>query len=129
MSDPAFDLALARLRALPGMLARAAAEIAPELRAEITRNVAAQLGPDGKAWPDTADGRPALRGVGAALDVRAEGTTIVATLDGHHARHHFGWVRGGKRRPVLPSRALPAPFVRAVETVLAREFARTMGGA
>lgn len=122
------DSWIARLRELPKFADRAAGEVAPVLEQELLANVANGVGPDGQAWPLTQDGRVALQGARRGLTVRAVGSVVVARLEGIYARHHRGAVRGGVRRPILPSGKTPATIVRAVREVVTREFQRTMRG-
>lgn len=119
---------IARLRTLGTMVQRAAPGVAQALEREIVAQVAAGLGPDGKPLVRTQDGRQPLQGAARALRVRAVGTVIVARLEGHHALHHRGTVRGGVRRPVLPTDAASESVARAIQKTLAREFGLLMGG-
>lgn len=116
-----------RLNALGGLVTRAAPEIADAMGREISGNIARGVGPDGKPWPETKDGQKPLKGAAAHVDVRAVGTVVVATLTGVEARHHFGMIRGGVARPILPSKSIPAPMIRAIDRVLTNEFHKTMG--
>lgn len=107
------------------MVPRSALAIARELEREILDNVAREVGPDGKPWPKKVDGGRALQGAASGLSVRADGTTIVAELDGVHARHHHGRVRGGIARPILPTR-ISERFANAIRRILSGEFRRAM---
>lgn len=122
------DSWIARLRDLRRLPERAAELVAPALERELLANVANGVGPDGAAWPLTQDGRVALQGARRGLTVRAVGSVALARLEGIFARHHRGAVRGGVRRPILPSGKTPAPIVVAIREVVAREFQRTMRG-
>lgn len=81
----------------------AAAAVAP-LRKELLANIAAQKGPDGKAWAPSVSGAPVLVNAGKSLTVGSTGPTLWARLDGVEARHHLGAVKGGIRRRILPRR-------------------------
>jgi len=119
---------IARLRALPELAARAAPEVAEAVRREILEGAARGVGPDGVPWQATqAGGRP-LQGVARNLSVEARGSVVVVRLEGHHARHHLGAVKGSVRRAVIPDKKIPGPVARAVGAVVERHFARTMGG-
>jgi hypothetical protein len=118
-----------RVESLGKLAAGIAPEIAVELDRELRANIAAGRGPDGIAWPPTKDGKPALRGAGKALTVRAVGKVVLATLTGPEARHHLGAVRGGVRRQILPTTTLPAPMVAAIQRFWTQRAAATMRGA
>ena len=83
MSDgaPDMDAMIAKLEALPGMVGRAAPAVAEALDAELQRNIAAGVGPDGTPWRATKDGREPLVSAGDALTVKAVGTVVLARLD------------------------------------------------
>lgn len=117
------DARIAQLEQLSEMPAAIGPKVAVALEREILGNVARGVGPDGKPWAPTADGHKPLQGVASSLTVRADGPLVVAHLEGVHARHHTGHVRGGVARPILPSSASPS-LVRAIEGVAAAEFER-----
>ena len=119
---------IARLRSLPTLVNRAAPAVARAVAVEIVAQTKRGVGPDGKTWEPTEDGHTPLQHVEKDLSVRAVGTVVVARLDGVHARHDVGAVRGGKRRQILPSGALTEPISRAIDNVVTDEFKRTMGG-
>ena len=131
---------IANLRRMSTFVRDAAPAIAVEMRRTIEAQIAAGVGPDGTPWaprkPTTRGrnvkrGGPVLVNAAKALEVKAEGTVIIARLTGVEARHQLGAVRGGVKRPILPDTrtgaAMPAPLARAINTVLARRFAQTMG--
>lgn len=122
------DAWMARLRELRTLPQRVAGDVAVALERELLANVARGVGPDGAPWPPTVDGHVPLQGASRGLTVRAIGTTIVARLVGVHARHHRGAVRGGKKRPILPTGSMPEPVGAAIHEVTRAEFRRTMGG-
>ena len=124
----ALDAHIARIRQLGNLAAKVAPAVAKEVELEIHSQIAAGTAPDGQPWQPTKAGTTPLRGAARALRVRAIGTVIVATLEGHHALHDQGRARGGVRRQVLPSAKMPHPIARAVERVVTREFKQTMGG-
>lgn len=124
----AIDRMIAGLEALPGHLTSAAApELATALEVELRSQIASGVGPDGKSWAPTRDGAQALPNAARDLEVSASGKLVIATLGGVHARHHFGAVKGGVRRQILPSSGVPATVARAFESVLNDRFARATG--
>lgn len=122
------DAHIARIRQLSNLAAKSAPQVAKELDAELRSQIAAGKGPDGKPWKPTKAGTPPLRNAHETLRVRALGTVILASLEGRHALHDRGWVRGGIRRQILPSAGVPQPVAKAVEKAVTAEFRRTMGG-
>ena len=134
MSDgaPDMDAMIAKLGALPGMVGRAAPAVAEAFDAELQRNIAAGVGPDGTPWRATKDGREPLVNAGDALSVKAVGNVVLARLDGIEARHHLGAIRGSSKsnwlaRPILPNAKIPKPVTTAIAAVLEGEFKKTMG--
>lgn len=122
----ALDRHIARVRALPGLVERAAPSAAAAVDAAMRASITAGAAPDGKAWEATQTGKRPLANAAAALSVSAVGTAIVATVTGPEALHDRGWVRGGKRRQLLPEK-ITAPIATAIDGALSAEFARTMG--
>jgi len=119
---------IARLHAAGQAAEEAAPDVAQALRRELDANIAAGVDPGGKAWQPTADGHKPLRGAADNLSVRAIGRIIVARLTGYHARHHFGDVRGGVQRQILPSRSQLGPLLRATRDVVMRKLATHLRG-
>lgn len=122
----------AKLRALPGMVERAAPAVASALDAHLRRTIAAGTSADGTPWTPTKDGRRPLQNAAKALTTRAVGTIVLARLEGVEARHHKGEVRGaekGLKRRILPVGKIPQPVVGAMHGILRTEFQRTVGGA
>lgn len=117
-----------RLRQLPTMVNRAAPKVATEFERELERNIAAGVGPDGRPWPKTKEGKLPLRNAAAALSVKAIGSVVLAKLTGIEVKHHLGAVKGGIRRPILPTGRIPDPITKAIATVIRDEFKATMGG-
>jgi hypothetical protein len=125
---------IARIRAIPGMIERIAPEAVKAVDAELKRTIAAGESADGKKWKPTKDGQAPLKDAASAIDVEIVshsqlGTVIAATLHGPEARHHFGWVKGGIARPILPIKGLPDAIATKITKALEREFHKTMGGA
>lgn len=100
---------------------------ATELRAQIEENIAAGRGPDGVAWEPTEEGKKPLQGAAAALEVTSVGTVVIARISGYHANHHKGKTRGNIARPILPSRKLNGPAVKAIAEVLRKHYGEIMG--
>jgi hypothetical protein len=109
----------------PEDFAPAAAEA---LRTEIEANVAAQRGPDGEPWPPTASGDAALSGAAGNLQVTPVGSVVVARITGRYAFHHKGQTRGGKARPILPSRKLSGAATKAIKRALVERFGELAKG-
>lgn len=113
---------IAQLRGIAPNVREALPEVARELDTVLRENIAAQRGPDGVAWPATKDGRQALKNAGDDLTVQVVGGTVLATLGGPPARHHAGAVKGGVKRPILPTKGIPAPVAEAIGRVVARKL-------
>ncbi len=123
----ALEAHIARLRQLPGLVQRAAPEIARAVELELRLQIGAGVDPSGKALVRTAEGKQPLRGAAAALEVHVVGTVVVCSLTGVEARHHLGWVKGGIRRQILPTGRIPDPMTRAIRKVCVKHFEQTMG--
>ncbi len=50
------------------------------------------------------------------------------TLSGPEARHHFGWVKGGKTRQILPGNMQDRAVIRAMYLELREIFKRARKG-
>lgn len=75
---------------------------AQEVKAHISKTIAAGTSPSGKAWePRKKDGGKPLQNAAAAVDVRVAGDTIIVELTGPEVFHHYG-VRGAKPRNIIP---------------------------
>lgn len=124
----ALDRQIARLRELGRLVPVSTPVVASAVKDELAAQLRRGEAPDGRPWAKTAEGRDALPNAARDLSVRPVGTTIVCRIDGVHARHHFGHVRGGIKRQILPSGKIPDPVVVAIDKVITREFRKTMGG-
>lgn len=124
----ALDEHIARIQQLPGMVERMAPAVGKALEGELRQQIARGVGPDGKPWAPTKEGKVPLQKAAKALRVRAVGTTVLAVLEGPEALHHMGRARGGVRRPILPTTTIPDPVVKAIGEVATAEFNKTMGG-
>lgn len=122
-ADPVAQLneLIARLRAAsdPAIYAPVAADT---LRDELEAQVALQRGPDGERWLPPAEGGDALSGAAANLQVSATGNVVIARVTGRYAYHHRGQTRGNVARPILPSRQLNRPAIKALQKALGDEF-------
>lgn len=103
-----------------------AAKAVPLVKAEITRSIAAGNDPSGVAWKKTKEGNTPLRNAADSLSVNSVGNVVIVRLDNHHAKHHFGIVKGGIRRQVIPTREIPDPIVRALKELANLEIARKL---
>lgn len=117
---------IARLRKLAVGGKEFAPVVAVELEKQILANVAAEVGPDGTAWPATKDGSSPLQGAGAHLRVVADGSRVVARLTGHYVNQSTGWTRGNVARPILPSRKMSQPMTKAIQMALAKRYREIM---
>lgn len=123
------DELVERVRALPGMVKAAAPDVARAMVAVAAEQIAAGTDPDGKPWPLTRDGRKPLADIAKYLTPVTVGTTAMVRLTEWGARHHFGGVRGGLARRVLPiGGEIPERYAQAVRTQLEKAFARATGG-
>lgn len=118
-----------RIGNLGTMVESARPKLVRALEKVIADQVARGEDPTGKAWQKTKQGAQPLTRAARAVDVRASGNVITASISGHHARHHLGAVKGKIKRRILPSKKLPNPYAKAVRRVLVAEFNRIMGGA
>lgn len=116
------DEIAARLKAVGEIPRRAAPAVARVVRDEVLGNVAKTVDPYGRPWAPTKDGNAPLQGTAKELTVTASGATVVARLEGVHARHHSGEVRGGIARPILPTGRLPSSMGEAIAAELERAF-------
>jgi len=117
---------IARLRGLPAALRASGPEVATAVRAELAASVAAQQAPDGTPWPLTESGDAALLGAMKGVTVNYVGRSIVVRVTGIEAKHHLGAVKGGKKRPIIPTRGMPETFTRAITKVLAAKYVKAM---
>lgn len=124
----ALDAHIARIRAIPGLAMRAAPAVAAQTRVEISRTIAAGTTPDGVPWAKTKKGEEPLRNAASGLRVSAQGSVVVTSIEGHLALHHLGVAKGRVKRQIIPSKTIPNPVTKAIETVLAGEFRATMDG-
>lgn len=123
----ALDAQIKRLRTLQGIPEIAAPSVAKSAKAELIKQVARQRGPDGKPWPKSLTGNPVLTKAGSMVRASAVGAVVVLTLEDHYARHHFGAVKGKRKRPILPSERIPDPMTKAIRKVVTAEFFAIMG--
>lgn len=124
----ALDAHIARIRQL-GHLAR---DSAPDVAKAVEREVGEQINrgtdPNGKPWKLTKEGKVPLRGAAKSVESKAVGTVVLVSVEGHHALHDRGWVRGGVRRQILPRGDIPQTVERAIGHVVTAKFNATMKG-
>lgn len=118
------DDIIAQLRAAPERARELLPEMAAEVQLVLAENIAAERGPDGTPWPATKDGRHALKNAAGDLTSQVVGTAILVTLQAPSSLHHLGIARGGVRRPILPSKGIPAPVAEALGRVVKRGLGR-----
>lgn len=118
---------ISRLRELGQSAETIAADIAPELRAELEKNISAGIAPDGTPWEPTLTGEKALKNAGSALGVAAVGSKVIVVLSGIEARHNYGHVKGGKVRQIVPAEITDQIRKIIIETANKR-FRMIMGG-
>jgi hypothetical protein len=112
----------------PAVMKAAPPKVADALERNLEAQIQRGVGPDGKPWKLTADGRVPLAGAAEALSVRAVGIDVVARLDGPEALHNDGRVRGHIKRQILPSRELSSPLVAAIQEVCEQTFDTAVTG-
>jgi hypothetical protein len=122
----ALDAQIARLRGLAGFGRQAAPAVAPVVRAELERTIAAGQTAYGEPWEAKADGGAPLAGAAAALAVVPSGSTVVIQVRGPEARHHRGWVKGGRTRAIIPTKEIPPAMAEAIKRVLVERFEQVM---
>ncbi|HSN30626.1 MAG TPA: hypothetical protein VLT45_30275 [Kofleriaceae bacterium] len=121
---------LERVRALPDVVERAMPAIREGLEAELRAQIARGENPKGTAWKKTQKGESPLHNAAKAITIERNGLEILVTLVGVEARHHYGWVRGGVKRQILPNAGtLSTAFAKVINDALDREFVRVTGGA
>jgi len=111
-----------------GELAERTAKRAAPLVEDALR-ATARAGTDalGNPWPARKDGGAPLEHAADAIDCKAAGTVVRATLSGPTVFHHFG---GGRnvRRPVLPDPGtIPPGVAKALEKASDEAFAKAVG--
>lgn len=116
------------LRKLPGELKAATPDIAVKVKSAIAANIAAGRAPDGTAWAPRKDGGKPLANAAAALTVTAQGDTIVGTLTGPEAFHHYGTKKDPKRQILPQDGTLPTGIAEAFKRGLVKRFDKSMGG-
>lgn len=119
-----------RLRALPRVVEEALPEAATELEKVIAGNIAAQRGPDGKAWekPKDPETKDVLRNAMKSVTVRAIGRVLLARVVGVEAKHHLGIVKGRVKREIIPTGRAPQPMIEALRRVIFRRLNTVVNG-
>lgn len=121
------DEMIRRLRGLAHLEDRILPEVARELETIIGENIAAQRGPDGKAWP-VSPGGPVLLGAMKNITIKVIGRVVLIRVVGPEARHHLGLGRGRVQRMLIPTARLPGPMTEAIRRVAARKTAEVLSG-
>lgn len=131
MSD-SFDADLAGMVQALDRVGDIASTIAPGVaklvREHLESTIAAGTDPYGNPWVPTKDGHRALAGAAKALAVTAIGTVVWIVLTGPEARHHQGWIKGGKggryKRPIIFTKGdLPAALANKIKQRFGDVFA------
>jgi hypothetical protein len=81
-----------------------AAIVRDELDAHLRMTVAAATTAYGEPWPAGKYGQPLLVNAAAAIQYTINGRKLRVRLTGIEAKHHFGAVRGGRARRIIPNR-------------------------
>lgn len=115
-----------RLRKLGGLVEQSAPLIAVAVKEENRKQISKGQSPDGTPWPKTKKGEQPLVDAAAHVTVAAIGSTVLMSVSDHHARHHFGFVRGKIKRQILPTDEIPQPMTRAITGVVTGEFSAIM---
>lgn len=98
-----------------------AAIVREELDAHLRQTIAAQTTAYGVPWAPGKYGQPLLVNAAAAIQYTVNGRKLRVRLTGIEAKHHFGAVRGGRRRNIIPNR----PYL--PQAVYERVIARIQG--
>lgn len=117
------DRQIARLNELStSHLIRSVPKVAKATRELTDKQVASGVSPSGLPWRKTKKGEQALQGASAHIDISVVGTVIVVAVEGHHARHHLGAVKGKIQRRLIPTETIPTPLSNAIRQVVNAEF-------
>lgn len=122
----ALDAQIERIHELADLGKRSAPAAARAVEVAFHKQIAAGKDAEGKAWPKTQDGEPALQGAGKNLVVVAVGASVFARLTAWHARHNNGTAKGGVQRAIFPRQGLPRTFADAVRAEVTKEFREIM---
>lgn len=127
--DAELEHIVARIRAIPGLARRAAADASDAVKDELERTIRAGTTPEGETWAPKkrGSGQP-LEDAAEALAVAPVGTRIFMRLKGHIARHHLGRAKGGVYRRIIPTEGIPPNLARAITKVLGEHFNRVTKG-
>lgn len=119
------DEMVAKIRAMPNLVADAGPGIASEVKAVLDTTARAQQAPTGQPWAPRKQGSaPVLVRAPQAISVRALDRSIVITLSGHHVFHHYG-AKGIPRRPQIPIAGLPYKLGDAIRLGLVEGWNRS----
>lgn len=111
--------ALERMQAAP-LIQAALAEYARE-------TIAAGTDALGNPWKPKADGSKPLANAAGAISTYTSGNRAGIQLTGIEVRHHRGWVKGGIKRPIIPTTPLlPYALNRKIVKKLSDKFQEIM---
>lgn len=125
----ALDDMIARLRELAGPTvgSRVAAKAAPLVGAALKKTAAAGTTPDGRPWKPKLDGGRALVNAAAAIDAKASGNFVIATLSGPTVFHHLGLGHKPVRQVLPDSGTVPDGVRQAAVEAAAKVFREITG--
>lgn len=121
--DNALAAMIASCRKMETLVADSMPALTQAVRAEMERTIAAGTTADGEQWQPTKQGLQPLRQAAKAVSVLSVNKTIFVTIVGPEARHHLGYVRGGRKRAIIPeSSEIPSPMAQSLRAVLQQAF-------
>jgi hypothetical protein len=119
------DLMIARIEAI-GQI-EVAPIIANAMHAHVTETANAGTDAYGKAWPRTQHGAQALQQASKHLVASSTPKLASISIQGStdraiEGRHHFGNVKGGLRREIVPTRLIPIKLANLIKLRLTAAF-------
>lgn len=101
--------------------------VATALRDHVTETISAGTDAYGQSWPLTEAGGKALGNAAKHLETRQSKSVAVISIQGSTAReiegrHHYGRVKGGIRRQILPTRKIPLKLANLIKQRLTDAF-------
>lgn len=117
---------IASVQKIETLVADAMPALSKVLRAEVERTIAQGTNAYGEKWQPTQKGEQPLRHAAGALTVMSVNKTIYITIAGPEARHHLGYVKGGRQRAIIPIGKLPDPMASAMRSVLEQAFSNAV---
>lgn len=113
---------IASLGKMQTLVADSMSALTAACRTEMQRTIAAGTDAEGKRWQPTQQGQQPLQHAAGAMSVMSVNKTIYITLGGVEARHHYGYVKGGRKRAIIPEEKIPDAMADAMRVVLQRAF-------